>query len=139
MAVASYLADTSVLSRLSKPTVHQRIEPLITDGLVAVCPMVEMEVLYSARAPGEYRAFHGYLSGFERLPMPDEVWDTAFGVQAVLAASSKHRCAKLPDLLIAATAARHQVTVLHYDKDYDAIAAVTDQAVEWVVPAGTAD
>lgn len=139
MAVAQYLADTSVINRLSKPPVYGRMAPLITDGLVGVCPIVELEVLYSARGPAHYQELRKYLTGLERLPMPDEVWDMALQVQAALAADSRHRCAKLPDLLIAATAARHRVTVLHYDKDYDAIASLTDQGTEWVVPAGTAD
>ena len=38
---------------------------------------------------------------------------------------------------IAATAERHDVTVLHYDDDYDRIAAVTGQPAEWVVPRGS--
>jgi hypothetical protein len=29
------------------------------------------------------------------------------------------------------------VTVLHYDSDYDVIAAVTGQPMQWVVPRGT--
>lgn len=41
--------------------------------------------------------------------------------------------------LIAATAERYGVTVLHYDGDFDTIAAVTDQPVRWVVPPGDAD
>lgn len=56
-----------------------------------------------------------------------------------LAAKSAHRGAALPDLLIAATAERHGVTVLHYDHEYDLIAMVTGQAVRWVVPRGTAE
>jgi predicted nucleic acid-binding protein len=31
----------------------------------------------------------------------------------------------MADLLVAATAERHGVTVLHYDGDYDIIAAIT--------------
>jgi hypothetical protein len=33
----------------------------------------------------------------------------------------------------------HHSTVLHYDGDYDMIAAITGQPTAWVVPAGTAD
>ena len=42
----------------------------------------------------------------------------------------------LPELSIAE---RHNVTVLHYDADFDTIAAVTGQLTEWVVPRGQAD
>jgi predicted nucleic acid-binding protein len=46
---------------------------------------------------------------------------------------------KIPDLLIAATAEKAGLTVLHYDRDYDRIAEVTGQPTEWVVEAGAAD
>ncbi|MET9515408.1 hypothetical protein [Streptomyces sp. NPDC002994] len=41
-------------------------------------------------------------------------------------------------MLIAATAERHGVAVLHCDGDFDTIAAVTGQPPEWVVPPGEA-
>ncbi len=45
----------------------------------------------------------------------------------------------MADTVIAATAERHGVTVLHHDGDYDMIAAITGQAARRVVPSGTAD
>ena len=42
-----------------------------------------------------------------------------------------------PDLLIAAVAERERVTLLHYDRDFDLIAHITGQAMQWVVPRGT--
>jgi predicted nucleic acid-binding protein len=47
------------------------------------------------------------------------------------------RSVGLPDLLIAAVAERERVTVLHYDSDYEIIAKVTGQPIEWVVPRGS--
>jgi predicted nucleic acid-binding protein len=47
------------------------------------------------------------------------------------------RAVGLPGLLIAAAAERERVTVLHYDGDYELIAQVTAQPVQWVVPRGT--
>ena len=38
-----------------------------------------------------------------------------------------HRQVKIPDLLIAAVAARNGLTVIHYDSDYEIIASVTGQ------------
>jgi predicted nucleic acid-binding protein len=43
----------------------------------------------------------------------------------------------LPDLLIAAVAERNQVTVVHYDADYDTIAEMTGQPTRWVVERGS--
>ena len=42
-------------------------------------------------------------------------------------------------LLVAATAERFALTVLHYDRDYERIAEITGQPTEWIIPAGTAD
>lgn len=46
---------------------------------------------------------------------------------------------KLGDLIIAAAAEAAELVVLHYDHDFDRIATVTAQPMDWVVPAGTAD
>jgi predicted nucleic acid-binding protein len=43
----------------------------------------------------------------------------------------------LPDLLVAACAERAGLTVLHYDADYDRIAKLTGQRVQWIVPRRT--
>lgn len=47
------------------------------------------------------------------------------------------RAVGIPDLLIAAVARRHGVTVLHYDRDFELVATVTGQPTEWVVPSGS--
>jgi predicted nucleic acid-binding protein len=41
------------------------------------------------------------------------------------------------DLLLAAVAERAGLTMLHRDRDFDQIAAITGQAVEAVAPLGT--
>ena len=48
-----------------------------------------------------------------------------------------HRSVKIPDLVIAAAAEAFGATVLHYDADYDRIARITGQPVEWIVPRGS--
>ncbi|HBL30744.1 MAG TPA: hypothetical protein DD490_28245 [Acidobacteria bacterium] len=60
----------------------------------------------------------------------------ALDVQGLLARIGHHRVA-IPDLTIAAVAESAQLTILHYDRDYDVIAQVTGQAVEWVVARGS--
>jgi len=54
-------------------------------------------------------------------------------VQAVLWRNGQMRSVGLPDLLVAAVAERSRVTVLHYDADYEIVACVTGQQVQWVV------
>jgi len=55
------------------------------------------------------------------------------------ARSAKEWDAVITDLLIAAAAEATNLVVLHYDGDFDRIAAVTGQPCQWVVPAGTVD
>lgn len=56
--------------------------------------------------------------------------DRALEVQLLLADKGKHRGPSIPDLIIAATAELGGLTVLHVDKDFDIIAAVTRQSME---------
>lgn len=138
-AVAKYLVDTSVLARQTKPAVFARIGPMSDRGVLGVCSMSIMEMLTSSRSVHDAELWLELSRQFERLPMPDDIWDRAIEVQSKLVGKSLHRSVKLPDLLIAATAERHGVTMLHYDRDYDRIAEVTGQPTEWVVPPGEAD
>jgi len=46
---------------------------------------------------------------------------------------------KVPDLLIAAAAEAHGLTVVHYDGDFEHIASITGQSNAWIVPAGSID
>jgi predicted nucleic acid-binding protein len=137
-AVARYIADRSALARLNQPTVFSMLGPLIDAGLVATCAVIEFEVLWSTRSPPEFEAVRVDRSlGYEWLATEDSDWRRALDVQQQLWADGKMRAVPLPDLLIAAVAERHRVTVLHYDADYDLIAATTGQPAEWVVPRGS--
>lgn len=139
-AVARYLADTSTSNRTDQPSVGAVVFPLRERGLLATCPVVEFEVLWSCRTPADFELTRARrLEAYEQLPVLPEDWDTALDVQQHLWGTGLTRCVGMPDLLIAAVAARERVTVLHYDSDFDRIAAVTRQPTEWVVPRGTAD
>jgi predicted nucleic acid-binding protein len=67
----------------------------------------------------------------------DAAFDRAIEVQGMLAEQGAHAAVPLPDLLIAAAAELAGLTLLHYDHDFDLIAGVTGQPMEWVVPPGT--
>ena len=60
-------------------------------------------------------------------------------VQAKLVRRGQHRAVSIPDLLVAAVAEVEQLSVLHYDADFELIAAVTGQPHRWIVPRGSAD
>ncbi|MGH3300840.1 MAG: PIN domain nuclease [Streptosporangiaceae bacterium] len=137
-AVASHLADTSALARLNRPPVAAVLGPLIETGLVATCGVIELELGWATRSSGEFDLVRADREeGYEWLATHDEDWHRALDVQAVLWRSGQLRSVGFPDLLIAAVAEREQVTLMHYDRDYDLIAEVTRQLTQWVVPCGT--
>lgn len=131
-----YLADKSALARIVHAAVDERLAPLILDGQIATCPIVDLEVLYSARSFDHYEAVRSERMALTSFPMTEPIAVRALEVQRRLARHGHHRV-PLPDLLIAATAEINDATVLHYDSDYDLIADVTGQPVEWVVPRGS--
>ncbi|GCD43133.1 PIN domain nuclease [Streptomyces paromomycinus] len=139
MAVARYLVDKSVWARAAKPAVRAALEPLIIRGLIGTTGVIDLEMLYSARNGTEHDILRDRRKAFEWFATDDDVLGRAIEVQNALAHHNEHRAVSIPDLLIAATAELHGLTVLHYDGDFDLIAKFTGQAVEWVAPAGTAD
>jgi predicted nucleic acid-binding protein len=137
VAVAEYLADKSAYARLHLPAVYDRLAPLIERGLVATCTLVDLEILFSTRTSVEYDQVRAERAGLELLDADQADWDRALDVQTALARTARVRAVSLPDLLIAAVAERHRVTVMHYDADFDHIREITGQAMEWVLPPGT--
>lgn len=136
--MAVYLADKSALTRSeTRPEVRDVVEPLLLAGRIATCGIVDLELLFSAPDPGTYAELARVLRALPRVPVTDGAADRALEVQGVLAARSQHRSVPLPDLLVAACAELAGLTVLHYDADYDRIAEVTGQPVQWVVSRGT--
>jgi predicted nucleic acid-binding protein len=137
-AVARYLADKSALARLHEPAVADVLAPRIEAGLVATCAVIEFEVLWSTRSISEFSAVRrDRWLGYEWLPIENADWIRSLDVQERLWDIGSIRSVPLPDLLIAAVAERHRVTILHYDADYDQIAAITGQSTEWIVPRGS--
>lgn len=98
--------------------------------------MVVLEMLYSARSLADRLNSLLWLSDYRWLAVTNEVMRRALEVQGLLTARGHHRVS-LPDLIIGATAELNGAVVLHYDKDYDVIAAVTGQPTEWVIPRGS--
>ena len=136
--MAVYLADKSALTRReTRPEVRDVVEPLLLAGRIATCGIVDLELLFSAPDPGTYTELAKVLRALPRVPVTDLAVDRALEVQGLLAARSQHRAVPLPDLLVAACAERAGLVLLHYDADFDRIAEVTGQPVQWVVDRGT--
>jgi len=137
-AVARYLADKSSLTRFHRSSVANVLAPRIEAGLVATCAVVEFEMLWSTRSPAEFddvRRDRGL--SFEWLSIEEADWRRVLDVQQQLWRTGAMRKVPLPDLLVAAVAERHRLTVVHYDTDFELISALTGQPTEWVVSRGS--
>jgi predicted nucleic acid-binding protein len=138
MAGPVYLADTSAyVAQARHPGARARFAALLTEGRLAVCQMAALEYLSNAPDPRAYEVLWTALHGQRWMDTTASAMDRALAVHRMLAEHSQHRHFRLPDLIIAATAEEHGATVLHYDADYDRIAAVTGQPAEWVAPRGS--
>jgi predicted nucleic acid-binding protein len=134
----THLVDTSVLTRLGQRPIRAAVEPRAARGELARAGISDLEVGYSARSAAEWDRLLQALEVFELVETTSDHVRRARQVQRLLAAKHQ-RGRKVPDLLIAAAAEARNLSVLHYDADFDRIAAVTGQACEWIVPAGSAD
>jgi len=130
--VSPWLIDKSALVRLAASPDAAEWAGRVERGLVRIATVTRLEVGYSARSGPELRA------GLRQPPlssMPVEyqtpaIEDRAVEILALLADRGQHRAPSIPDLIIAATAELAGLTVLHLDKDFEVIAAVTGQPVE---------
>ena len=130
--MSPWLVDKSALVRLTASPDAAEWAGRVERGLVRIATATRLEVGYSARSGPEFR------TGLRQPPMssmPVEyltpaIEDRAVEILALLADRGQHRAPSIPDLIIAATAELAGLTVLHLDKDFEVIAAVTGQPVD---------
>jgi predicted nucleic acid-binding protein len=137
----SFLLDNSAWARLG----HPRLPPSRSDdvaaaieaGRVVACLPFVLEAGYSARTAGDHRDLVDELLALPWAAIDETVERRAVDAQRQLARTGHHRMPPV-DLLLAALADRYQLGILHYDRDYDLIAARTDLRFpsEWLVKAG---
>ncbi|MBO0881632.1 MAG: PIN domain nuclease [Mycobacterium sp.] len=133
MTPALYLIDTSGLFRILQDKIRTNWSEEITAGVIAVCPIVELEFLYSARSAADrIEKLRLLRTLFGWVPMSERAYERAAEVQELLTATGQHRSAGPIDLLIAATAEREGLIVLADDNDYRTIARTTEQPVRMV-------
>jgi predicted nucleic acid-binding protein len=120
--------------RQSQPA-REVLGSLLRAGAMATCHVIALEVLFSARNRADYETLEADLRASPWLPVTEQAMDRALEVQHRLARRGAHRV-PIPDLMIAATAELGGA-VLHCDRDFDTIAAVTRQPTQWIVPRGS--
>jgi predicted nucleic acid-binding protein len=113
------------------------LAPIIEAGEAATCAIIDLEVLFSTRNHEEHERVRQRRSfAYQTIPITEAILRRAVKIQSELARTGRHRI-PIPDLIIAAAAEAAGLTLLHYDRDYDLIAEITHQPVEWVVERGS--
>jgi predicted nucleic acid-binding protein len=134
------LWDTSalILAAHHAPVAALLDEAVRADELAISAPIL-LEYLNGARNVAEYDRFDEGLRAARLVDTTAVDWDAALAVHRSLAASGAghQRSVRLVDLIVAAAAHRHGLRIVHYDEDYDRIAAVTSQPTRWVAPRGS--
>ena len=130
MAVTSWLIDKSALVRIN--TASDEWVSRIQRGRVRISTVTLLEVGFSTRNGTEHRLTLGEppVSSMTIEYLTPVIEARAVEIQMLLAERGQHRAPSIPDLLIAATAEIARLTVLHIDKDFDLIAAITGQPIE---------
>jgi len=133
-----YLIDTSAHARSQHAMVRAIIAGLIADRAAATCVTVDLEAGYSGRELRDVRTIAERRKElYVVLPINEVIADRARDVQVRMAARGHHRAAGVIDLLTAAVSEHHGAVLLHYDADFEHIAATTGQAHVWIAPRGT--
>jgi predicted nucleic acid-binding protein len=125
------LVDTSVWIEVFRQPSGVRLEALVEFDSVVTCLPVVQEVLQGF---ADERAFVVARDAMEALPMVESPLRAAVFDEAVelyrVARRAGHTVRSGVDCLIAACALRHGLTVLHMDRDFDALARVSALRVQ---------
>lgn len=134
MALNLWLIDKSAYARLSRSPDSDLWASRITRGLVQISSLTRLEIGFSFRNFSE-ASREVSLPPLITMPiayLTPAIEDRAVEVQMLLTRSGHHRAPGIPDLLIAATAEKLGMSVLHADKDFDLIVDLTGQPAEWL-------
>ena len=122
--VRGWLLDKSAAARSAQQRIGAQLAELA--GSLFLCPVGELEQLYSARSAKDYDTLLADLRDtFEIVSAPPDLFAQALDLQRDLAHHHGmwHRT-PIPDLLIACTALHHGLGIVHVDRDFERIAEI---------------
>jgi len=140
--VPEAVLDNSAYARIARHAAVREAVLLYLSGPLNTLRSVlvqRLEICISVRSVAEFDA---EMQALAAMPLLDDtlpaVSVAAQSLQRALVERGTHRGPKVVDLLIAATALVHDVEILHYDSDYDLLAAAEPRLrARWVVPRGS--
>jgi predicted nucleic acid-binding protein len=128
--------DTSAWNRRTLPDILPRWAATRDSGLLAVCPLVALELLAAARDEQAFQALDRALQA-----LPSAPTTRAASERALSASRELHGERRLPaaDYMIAASAAERGFAVLHYDHHFDPLCRVLGIESIWIAEPGSID
>jgi len=119
-----YLLDTSgLVSLLREQKLQEAWYDAVDAEAIGSCYPQRTEFLYTARDRSEYDEITEMFGDlYPDVSVPKNAGRWISSVQHRMAMAGEHRSASAVDLMIAATAAHHGLTVLHDDADYRTVA-----------------
>lgn len=129
MTEPKWLIDKSALARLAESIDPDLWSNRIERRLVHISNLTRLEIGYSAQS-GDAARREFRESPLAAMPieyLTPRIEDRALEVQMLLADRGQRRGPSIPDLIIAATAELSGLTILHVDKDFETITAITGQ------------
>lgn len=134
----SFLLDKSAHARWHQPVVAARLNDLLREDLLTIARPSVLEIGFSARSPQDYReVIADVTEAMTVIEVSTEISTRAQDLQERLTHRGWHRTPGPVDLLLAATAIDHELTLLHLDEDFELIARVSSLQQERVVPRET--
>jgi predicted nucleic acid-binding protein len=125
-----YLLDTSAYwqARISQP-VAVRLDELARNEQLAVCAPMMLSVLANARDGRDWADIRGALGALPRVELTNPL--SAVDLHGDLVRRGPLRPCVV-DVLVAATAVEHSLTVLHYDAGTQRLTEAAGGTSEWV-------
>ena len=117
-----YLVDTSALVRLYRRQVSQAWADEADGGVVMISEPVMVETMTIAEAKQYHDIERGLAKAYPWVTVPDGIWTMVKAIRHDLVKPSAYHGVSVADLVIAATAIRLKLTVLHEDADFETIA-----------------
>ncbi len=122
-----YLVDTSALVQIIRRQADPRWYDAVGSGHLALCEPVLTETLTIADAKSYDKVETQLRDAYPWVPVVDDVWSVVASVRRELAQHSQHHGLSVADYLVAATAIRLKLVVLHADADFETVSRLVPQ------------